>query len=349
VAYSPDGKRLASAGLDDTVRVWDAAGGQELLTLEGHTGEVDGLAYSPDGRRLASVYGDGSVLIWDAAGGRQLLALLGHTGMGRAVAYSPDGRRLASAGEDRTVRVWDAAGGQQLLVLQGHTGGVTRLAYSPDGRRLASGSWDGTVRVWEVSPVPAEVMRQRGLVRDVHALFIELLLREEVLAAVRKDPTLSDSNREFALQVAQAHSEDANASTLNYSAWAVVRRRDADKDAYVAALHRAAAAVRLAPGSGTILNTLGVAQYRMGNYAEALETLERSEKMNATKEGSFPEDLAFLAMAHRQLGHTGQAEAGLARLREVMKQERWQKNAEAQEFLREAEDLINGKPADKKP
>jgi tetratricopeptide (TPR) repeat protein len=260
------------------------------------------------------------------------------------VAYSPDGRRLASAGLDKTVRVWDAASGQELLALKGHTGEVRGVAYSPDGRRLASASWGG-VRVWEALPVPYEVWRQRALVSDVHALFAKLLLREEVLAALRKDPTLSEGDREFALRVAQTHIEDPGA--LNEAAWAVVKNRDAGKDAYTTALRRAEGAGRLAPGDGNSLNTLGVAQYRVGSYAKALETLEQSEKLNAAK-GPLAEDLAFLAMAHQQLGHTDQAQATLARLREVMKQPRWANNVEAQGFLREAEGLIEGKAVDKK-
>jgi tetratricopeptide (TPR) repeat protein len=268
------------------------------------------------------------------------------------VAYSPDGRRLASAGRDGTVRVWDAAGGEELLALKGHTGsgifgGVHGVAFSPDGRRLASAGMDRTVRVWEASRVPAEVSRQRGLVSEVNARFAELVLREEVLAALRKDPTLNEVDREFALQVAQTHHEDATARTLNAAAWEVVKNRDAGKDAYSAALRRAEAAVRAAPGNGTILNTLGVAFYRQGDWTKALETLEQSEKRNTTKDGSLPADLAFLAMAHQQLGHKEQARAALARLRAVMKQPAWEKNAEDQGFLHEAEGLIEGKAADK--
>jgi hypothetical protein len=345
VAYSPDGRRLASAGQDGTVRVWDAASGQELLTLD--TGPVLGVAYSPDGRRLASAGLDATVRVWDATGGQELLTPQGHTGQVWGVAYSPDGRRLASAGADKTVRVWDAASGQELLTLKGHTKLVVSVAYSPDGRRLASASEDKTVRVWEASPVPAEVWRRRALVSDVHALFAELLFREEVLAALRKDPTLTEPDREFALQVAQTHGEgDANA--LNEAAWAVVKSRDAGKDAYTAALRRAEAAVRLAPGYWPSLNTLGVAHYRLGDYAKALETLEQSAKLNAAQ-GPHPSDLAFLAMAHQQLGHKEQARATLARLREVMKQPPWAHEPEAPGFLREAEELIDGKPADKKP
>jgi WD40 repeat protein len=348
VAFSPDGRRLASAGGDGTVRVWDAAGGQQLLVLKGHTGEVRGVAFSPDGRRLASASEDATVRVWDTAGGRKLLILKGHKGEVHGVAFSPDGRRLASAGEDATVRVWEVAGGQELLTLKGHAGRVHGVAFSPDGRRLASAGQDATVLVWEGSPVPAEVSRRRGLVSDVHSLFAGGLLREEVQAALGKDATLNEADRAFALQVAQTHGEDARA--LNEAAWAVVKGRDAGKDAYRLALRRAEAAVRLTPGDGSNLNTLGVAQYRLGDCAKAVETLHRSEKLNAATTGMAPqpEDLAFLAMAHQQLGHKEQAQAMLKQLREQKKQPGWEKSAEAREFLREAEGLIEGKTGDKK-
>ena len=75
----PDGKRLASASVDQTVKVWDATSGQEMLTLKGHTGAVMSVAFSPDGKRLASASGDQTVKVWDATTGQETLTLKGHT------------------------------------------------------------------------------------------------------------------------------------------------------------------------------------------------------------------------------------------------------------------------------
>jgi uncharacterized protein with WD repeat len=349
VCFSPDGRRLASGGHGGTVRVWDAASGQELLTLKGHTAEIRGVCFSPDGRRLASAVDDRTVRVWDAASGQELLTLKGHTGWVSGVSFSPDGRRLVSAGLDSTVRVWDAASGQELLTLKGHTGAVRSVCFSPDGRRLASAGNDQTVRVWEASAVPDEVWRRRWLVSRVRSLFEELLLREEVVTALRREPTLGEADCKFALQVAHTHSESKNAVQLNEAAWKVVKTRDAAKDAYTLALRQAEAAVNLAPKYGNMLNTLGVAQYRTGRYADALATLTKSEKRNATKESSLPAGLAFLAMTQHQLGKKDEAKATLDRLRRAMKQPRWAQDAEFASFLREADELIEGKAAGKGP
>jgi Tol biopolymer transport system component len=151
VAFSPDGKRLASASADGTVKVWDATSDQAALTLRGHPGQLLCVAFSPDGKHLASAGTDKTVKVWDAASGQVALTLKGHTGGVVSVAFSPDGKRLASGGVDRTVKVWDATSGQEALILQGHTGTVDSVAFSPDGKRLASASGDRTVKVWDAT------------------------------------------------------------------------------------------------------------------------------------------------------------------------------------------------------
>jgi WD40 repeat protein/serine/threonine protein kinase len=151
VAWSPDGRFLASGSWDNTVRVWDAADGRLLRTLEGHTSGVTSVAWSPDGRYLASGSLDRTVRVWEAGTGRLLRTLTGHTYHVNSVAWSPDGRYLASGSGDNTVRVWDAADGRLLRTLAGHTDWVRSVAWSPDGRTLASGSDDKTVRVWDAA------------------------------------------------------------------------------------------------------------------------------------------------------------------------------------------------------
>ena len=156
VAWSPDGKRIASTSVDATVQVWDAITGKNVLVYHGHLGEVLAVAWSPDGKRIVSGGGDHTVQVWDAASGGNVLTYRGHSDALFDVAWSPDGKRIASGSVDHTVQVWDAASGGNVLTYRGHSDVVWTVKWSPDGKRIASGSGsyketDHTVQVWDAA------------------------------------------------------------------------------------------------------------------------------------------------------------------------------------------------------
>ena len=151
VRWSPDGTRLATAGKDKFIKIWNAVSGREIATWHPRGQEVQDLDWSPDGTRLVSGQGDASVRVWDAHLGREERTLKGHTGPVFGVRWNPDGTRLASCGEDGTVRIWDPAARKAPLVLTSQGGWSLSVAWSPDGSHLASSHFDKTVKVWDAT------------------------------------------------------------------------------------------------------------------------------------------------------------------------------------------------------
>ena len=150
VAFSPDGKTLASGSADQTVRVWDIATGECEQTFAGHSNWVWIVAFSPDGKTLASGSADRTVRVWDLVAKQGLRVLSGHNNWVWSVAFSADGQYLTSGSEDRSMRLWNAKNGQCLKTLQGSSNWVWSVAFSADGRTLASGQGDRLVHLWNM-------------------------------------------------------------------------------------------------------------------------------------------------------------------------------------------------------
>jgi N-acyl-D-aspartate/D-glutamate deacylase len=150
LAFSPDGKTLATGGADKAVRLWDVATGRTTLLLSGHEDTVCAMAFSPDGKTLATGSFDRTVKLWNVATAGQPRTLRGHAGVVMAVAFHPDGKTLATGSVDGTARLWDLASGEELALLKGHKTWVNGVAFSPDGKTLATASSDGTVKLWDV-------------------------------------------------------------------------------------------------------------------------------------------------------------------------------------------------------
>jgi WD40 repeat protein len=372
VAFSPDGTRIVTGGFDQTAKVWDAQTGAKVLDLKGHKDWVTSVAFSPDGTRIATGSRD-NTKVWDARTGTALLDLKGHTNLVESVAFSPDGTRIVTGTRDQAVKMWDARTGQEVngeripptpwpgqISPDGrwiaHVAGsrVELISLQPDAEELEYRrvhtrpnigryleGYDAAIKAEDhfaacfydnLLPPP---VRARHLAEPiVTSLIARLLLRDDVLAALEAQPAADPQIQAACLELARAWTDSD--SDWNSVAWSLVRKPGQPEANYRRAQRLAEAACRLQPDSALYLNTLGVAQYRLGLVAEALATLTRSDALNQGKE---PADLAFLALAQSHLGQSEKARATLLRLREVMKSPQHVVNSEARALMREAETI----------
>ncbi len=148
VTFSKDGKLLATAGKDRTVRLWDVETGQSVRNFHGHLDEVTGVAFHPDGQQLVSVSADQSVRVWQLDVREHQRPLVDHSGAVWSAAFSPDGTRVVSGSADRTVKIWDVLKDKPIKTLTGHKAPVTVAMYSPDGKSILSASGDETLKLW---------------------------------------------------------------------------------------------------------------------------------------------------------------------------------------------------------
>ena len=153
LAFSPDGRLLATGNADNTVSLRDVATGLEVQNLTGHKGSVTSVAFSPDGRLLATASTGGRddyvIRLWDVRTGRKERTLEGHKDDVTCVAFSPDGRVLAAGSDDGRVKLWNVGTGWEVHTFEHNKWGVCSVAFSPDGRLLASGG-DKIIKLWEV-------------------------------------------------------------------------------------------------------------------------------------------------------------------------------------------------------
>ncbi len=148
IAFSPDGKMIASGGNDNTVKLWEVETGKLIQSFYGFENAVHTVAFSPDGKTIAGA--SNSIIIWELASGSQKHKFKNDLSIW-SIKFSPDGKKIVSGGDDKTVKIWDAETGALKQTLSSHGLLIRSVAFSPDGETIASGSMDRTIKLWDAT------------------------------------------------------------------------------------------------------------------------------------------------------------------------------------------------------
>jgi Flp pilus assembly protein TadD len=299
-AISPDGRIIASASDDTTIRLWDMATGAEIRILRGHRREAVRIAFSPDGARLASASNDETVKLWEVLSGQEMLTLRGHRSLVRGVAFSHDGQRIASCSVDGAIKIWEATPLTPELRQKRHAAALIN-------RNTAEGlTRDETIERLRSDPTLGEPLRKEAL---------------SLAGRIRDDP-----QRLFAMATAVIGRTGASADQYAQA----LRRAE-----HAARLEPTNANYLTMRGMGQYR----VGRYAQAEVILKKTDAVFAAQL-AKQGGGVPWNLAFLAMTYERLGKHDEAKATLDRLRECMKHPAWARTELYQSMLREAEALI---------
>ncbi len=352
VVVTAAGGARGSSNQPATVRIWEAALGESSGNRQsGHPtrllheldvpAAVECIAIADAGRIVLIASRDERVTLWRLES-RESITLATAGSAPRALAMSPDGSRLVAGCWNGQIYVWDTQTRDELLVLRSPQDLINDLSFTPDGRTLLS--TNQRAALWEFATAPpaggyaARDMSRRAA-RAVARQFETQHVADDVVAALERDSELAEPVRTLAVRLARVRGDNPN--LLNSAAWGRVKSAQLAEAEYHVALRMAEAACRQWPDIYALLNTLGVAQYRVGDYAGAIATLQRCDAMKRAETGaSHPADLAVMAMALHRLGRKDPANAALGSARELLSDGRYQADAESLGLFNEAATLI---------
>lgn len=381
--FSSDGKSIvsaSSANSKDAVRSWDAQTGLMIREFKANNANICSIAISPNCKRLAvggnNFGGVASIELFEVSTGKLVKVLSGHEGEIKGLDFSPDSERLVSISYDKTVRLWDILNGKELRSLRGPSRG-TSVGYCPEGQFIVAGFENGDVRVWDapredtplttpqITLVPnwhkqhfSEFDRSGNhFAATFHAAVLRKLLPnsrsayDRLLKSWSKFP---DANRLSApLVILDAFElpkppipplDTKQAANLNRTFWPQVAPSGAKPTTVT--LDWIQAVARDFP-LGSHFNTLGVAEYRAGNFQASIDACLKSVQLTPTElnlPGPYAGDLAFLAMSHFQLGHKDEAEEYRKQFSEAMKLAAFKDDQECIGFAEEARTIFSKSP-----
>ena len=260
VAFSADGRLLASGSADRTVRIWEVGSASMLKVLKGHTGNVTSVAFSGDNQLIASASLDKTVKLWNA-GGAEVATLPKESVPVLVVAFAPNSRLLAAANQNGEVKLWDSGGPRGIAAFEAHQGPVHALAFSPDGRMLASGGRDGKVRTWQMTSGQPIRTLSGG---EEAVLAVAFSPDGRVLASAGEDNTvrLWDAGSGRLLQTLKGHQDGVDALIFSTDG-RVIASGSADK---TIKLWDAATGKELKTLSGHVFGITGLAITRDGRW-----------------------------------------------------------------------------------
>jgi WD40 repeat protein len=307
MAFSPSGAMLAVVGQDESVTLFHLSTNQALRVLPSRAGRSH-VAFNPDGTWLCD-----DREVWDVADRRQVCLL---TGNNAPAEFSPDGMRLFSLKgtslSNGLLQVWDPTTGDLLASIPVQANQAQGVSLHPDGWRCACSSPLGTW-ILDGQPLTPELRRKRDAHNLVAHLIWKPMLKDELIDQLTSMNHISESLRREAL--ALARTVEIPSWVYVYAAWDIVLYPDRPEEQYRRALRWIEEANRVSPNDGEVLNELGMALYRLGQFKEAAEQLERAFKINRSGFLSPARDLVFLAMAEHRLGREKEARKTLAEAR----------------------------------